>query len=471
MGERIAFATSNWKDRPNKPAGKTQAEWDAEGSSKFSGFPFPIYVGKKWSGQIVQRGEVFDYSCTNYLWRQCYDWITDGPDCAFDSSYSCGESYSTCPNTTSSYDAVTEDGWMTPKNLPASEFSGSIFSNLDAQYDYAAFDFSNLPSGVSTDKRYIIDPRFGFLGPFTREEITRFWRVVQRRALTPQYKIVGTYQRGTRKGTDAYEGSEPPCETGISSYTENSQNPNYIKQNRDETLKLRFESDLIVCDIDSPGDFYLYIRNNQIFLNSIQQNLVSYVSALQYPSCTTEAENTNLKFLQYFGVFGYKRSDIWVNTLNSNFVEPTGSFGIGEGCYWPFEIQTHRIPNVYFTHTIPQGESKDPYDYVGGSCGNAGRRSAYVKNIQEVEIPVELWAGKTKNLKVIKISYNFEGAGTGYPNYVDCGIPPFGAAPEPTINEEIPLTLKAMEFHEYATSQGEPVYDKDTGAELRDPLS
>lgn len=42
MGERIAFATTNWKDRLNKPSGTTQAAWDAAASSGFNGFPFHI---------------------------------------------------------------------------------------------------------------------------------------------------------------------------------------------------------------------------------------------------------------------------------------------------------------------------------------------------------------------------------------------------------------------------------------------
>lgn len=42
MGQKIAFATTNWKDKPNKPVNMTQAEWDARESSKFNGFPFPI---------------------------------------------------------------------------------------------------------------------------------------------------------------------------------------------------------------------------------------------------------------------------------------------------------------------------------------------------------------------------------------------------------------------------------------------
>jgi hypothetical protein len=42
MGQRVAFATSNWKDKPDKPDSMTQAEWDAYNSSEFNGFPFPI---------------------------------------------------------------------------------------------------------------------------------------------------------------------------------------------------------------------------------------------------------------------------------------------------------------------------------------------------------------------------------------------------------------------------------------------
>ena len=40
MGERIYFATSNWKDKPSKPSCYSQGEWDARNSSKFNGVPF-----------------------------------------------------------------------------------------------------------------------------------------------------------------------------------------------------------------------------------------------------------------------------------------------------------------------------------------------------------------------------------------------------------------------------------------------
>ena len=40
MGQKISFATTNWKNKPDKPDCYTQAEWDARNSSKFNGAPF-----------------------------------------------------------------------------------------------------------------------------------------------------------------------------------------------------------------------------------------------------------------------------------------------------------------------------------------------------------------------------------------------------------------------------------------------
>jgi hypothetical protein len=43
MPKKIAFATSEWKNKPGKPESMSQLEWDAYNSSKFSGFPFPVH--------------------------------------------------------------------------------------------------------------------------------------------------------------------------------------------------------------------------------------------------------------------------------------------------------------------------------------------------------------------------------------------------------------------------------------------
>jgi hypothetical protein len=40
MPERISFATTQWKDKSDKPSCYTQAQWDARNSSKFNGAPF-----------------------------------------------------------------------------------------------------------------------------------------------------------------------------------------------------------------------------------------------------------------------------------------------------------------------------------------------------------------------------------------------------------------------------------------------
>jgi hypothetical protein len=40
MPQRVSFATTQWKDKPGKPSCYTQAQWDARNSSKFNGAPF-----------------------------------------------------------------------------------------------------------------------------------------------------------------------------------------------------------------------------------------------------------------------------------------------------------------------------------------------------------------------------------------------------------------------------------------------
>jgi hypothetical protein len=40
MPQRVSFATTQWKDKPNKPSCYTQTQWDARNSSKFNGMPF-----------------------------------------------------------------------------------------------------------------------------------------------------------------------------------------------------------------------------------------------------------------------------------------------------------------------------------------------------------------------------------------------------------------------------------------------
>jgi hypothetical protein len=57
---RVSFATTNWKDRPNKPENTPQSEWDAYNSSKFNGFPFPT-PEKNQKGEEFKEWDGFTY--------------------------------------------------------------------------------------------------------------------------------------------------------------------------------------------------------------------------------------------------------------------------------------------------------------------------------------------------------------------------------------------------------------------------
>jgi hypothetical protein len=63
MPDKVAFATSNWKDKPDKPEEFSQGEWDAYNSSKFNGFPFPTIEKaqdnqpfENWNKQTTYQG-------------------------------------------------------------------------------------------------------------------------------------------------------------------------------------------------------------------------------------------------------------------------------------------------------------------------------------------------------------------------------------------------------------------------------
>jgi hypothetical protein len=66
MPQRVSFATTQWKDKPNKPSCYTQAQWDARNSSKFNGAPFasPFAIDPETNGSIktITKTAVQQYS-------------------------------------------------------------------------------------------------------------------------------------------------------------------------------------------------------------------------------------------------------------------------------------------------------------------------------------------------------------------------------------------------------------------------
>jgi len=64
MPSKVAFATTNWKDKPDKPDSLNQAQWDAMNSSAFNGFPFPFLTKDQennnfstWDGETMFEGK------------------------------------------------------------------------------------------------------------------------------------------------------------------------------------------------------------------------------------------------------------------------------------------------------------------------------------------------------------------------------------------------------------------------------
>jgi hypothetical protein len=79
MPDKVAFATSNWKDKPDKPDSMTQAEWDAYNSSEFNGFPFPIIEDLNENGEPIGFAPII----TNNFQREVFS--------SFEKTYPHGE--------------------------------------------------------------------------------------------------------------------------------------------------------------------------------------------------------------------------------------------------------------------------------------------------------------------------------------------------------------------------------------------
>ena len=58
MPDKVSFATTNWKNKSEKPAEFTQGEWDAYNSSGFNGFPFPLLEKNQANSPFQQWDKV-----------------------------------------------------------------------------------------------------------------------------------------------------------------------------------------------------------------------------------------------------------------------------------------------------------------------------------------------------------------------------------------------------------------------------
>lgn len=432
MGKKVVFATTNWKNRPNKPSDKTQAEWDAESSSGFSGFPFPIYVGKKWTNEMdyfkKTRTVTYDeggavISDSNYFTSvdigdqslnsashqlSCYY----GGDCDF-AGTSTAYSY---------YYQKKISGWMEPKTLDPIE-------GPKDEYEYPDYNIENLiPQGVSTKKRFIIGDFSGFFGPFTRDDITRFYWTRRAYSLSNQVQGISTnpdYYVSYLQYPNIGGTNSPPFTADFP--------PNDF---REDEVKAKVQGyELIVCDIDSPSDFYISLGDYMLQLSIV-------------------GDDVSIGYLNPFSNIGNAATQF------SSYVTSTC-----EEADYPGRVNEESTLTL-IGNPMSYSVNGSYYSIYGGEYGSIVSYSAS-STVENVIIPLYLWPGKVVNIESTKRT----SAAQAYSSVPLCEGEASQAGPLSSIIITQEPEFKVVRFLEYDDGNGNPIYDKYTGAILRDPVT
>jgi hypothetical protein len=503
MGKKVAFATSNWKNKPSKPANVSQADWDAENSSCFSGFPFPVFVGKKYqdgfdyflstdgaelskisSPQTITR--VTEYNVTMYdaFSSSFRPYYPPGSDEAVDNFQLISG-----PSNVTIVIMAKIAGWMEPGETLTVNYIGIPESY---NYDYPEYDFTNLPPGINASRREMIHSQFGFIGPFSRQDITRLWWTAQAATLGTEY----TYSTEMRRSF-----SNTPISTAAYDEIDN---------------KLKGPFELVVFDVDSEDDFYIQQGDlysgrlltpvpNQASGGGSSNNEAGTVAQTRIKTTISDLDDQYQPFEEEVGsATTFERSLLFHrNTysyygLRSFFYNPyeencskDNSFELQTGGEIlrkrDTEVFTIGHVNPFSTHTLVTSYNNshanpDQNTYYGTSHVCALDKFEVTVSYEELSVPFEIYEGKTVNVKVNRrketlkrllytdYDRSFQNASS---SFYDAGCNG-SSTPYPTaipINFTSGPSLKMIKFLEYDDGNGNPIYDKTTGEMLRDPVT
>jgi hypothetical protein len=483
MGQKIAFATTNWKNRPGKPDGKTQAEWDAEGSSCFNGFPFAIvkssdsFPVELWDGAVEpiqiddEDGEPFS---PGEIYRNSFPArIQQNPDATLVGD---GTDYNLIIEGTGE-EAIAnlfEIVWKIKSYQMESGFSFSASQidgyqyfggKVDASVTFTASDTSLLPiDSTNGDQIYLPN--------LSDEE--------------------GSYNKDTglflRIGVNFPEDSsdlEPPT--------------NYV-------IELTPSTDVSLGSGRRSASFLAESENSMLGLGKIsfnQNGWSGYVDGM-YDSGVSEFGHVtagvsyNNRLVTLFNDRKTYVGDEGVGSVQKTVpkvIEHEGklycNIGSFEFSYRPpyvlgefnptpmvfgqipiaFELLFDFLAYGYYRYSpyifiTPDQGIKQNFDYypleeyADSEMGRPGFNLKYFG-----ELPVRYLNKTGKVLATCKLWV--------YGQWLNYGLPSgAGEAGDISFNFNVPVVnLQAFEYNEYANSDGQPIWDKTTGAMLRDPIT
>jgi len=346
---------------------------------------------------------------------------------------------------------------------------------------------SNAPSGVTLSKmrRPLLIPDFTHLGPFSRSEITRLWWTMRQievadfsasivasaswNFLTP-VSVVGT---GFSKSESDSEPLQPLTNwpLGIASFNAKFSETNivghveydapgaiYISVSARSRADISFSFGDIYCDIDSPEDFY------------IEFGLGGYVYALSWVDF-----NPSVGPAQYvssydacnFGSISINRFNAWMSSYSwsnpivdplyvggAHSVEPgfdlTQSIDLSDSGY---KTSTVHVTNLYPPNFSFEKVTWEDWEVTSAPCSDC---------VTVITIPFEYFDGGTKYIKILSTRASADGNIYWWEEAADA-VASISSGPS--------FSIRVKEYHEYDDGNGNPIYDKNTGAILRDPVT
>ena len=370
MGQKVAFATTNWENKPNKPTGMTQAEWDAYSSSKFNGFPFPIHEKN-----------------------------TDGSDFEL-------------------WNGLFYKGDLANPNLP-------LFNR-------------SLPQSNSESAETPIDKLYGPgtnrpIGFTLNELIQIFWRVkrynINISASSESTTLSLSGATGVTSDTlfASGESGEPP----IPSITDSDE---YAGRTEADIPITNYQGLTSWASMNGAPEAYSYIHSPQLNQSSLDDGAQMTFSVNgPSPSYASAYFNIGSSVIKPFG------QDLYYPTIAVVF----GIIG-----YEPPQPQQFTDS---FTRFSSLHEAVTSYSDEPGDCGEDGGR--YCKIVYGTRAGGNI-SFMGKDIPMFKIA-QFD--------YWDAAYIPIGS-----VNGSIGSPAR---YWEYDDGNGNPIYDKFTGAELRDPVT
>lgn len=535
MGERISFATTNWKDKPGKPDCMTQGEWDALNSSKFNGLPFasPILTGfvdlratydqelttlENGLNSITQPYVDADRNITNRFGEQIFPLVSGFIDKISGSKYV----QSSLPCDKMQYQLWSGQYYEYNRSIEKKcEFNCSRFYDNFTKYDYlrtmaqVGIRFK-IPSNSTTEITPVCGPGTSAIEIDKALAINLVWRLKELELDSSTFSIT-TNMNGTAPGSlmqDTFQGSfsfrtdqKTAGQSALSGYNESQ----IINQKWEESPNDRFTAsgtvnNLIGDCVPNYLDMQVACQNtitnasfnaSSSWQASPELGPHTYTASIRLPNIfevgvellpfnerkdaiISIQDGSQTKYFLDFNKLIFIKS-FETRDASDRLGSQRRTWSWSDRAQQEIDTESRTAPRILFGNIesnigLPKKDDDAEYRLISvrGHSPERGQSKNSPKPPDPV-FPLSWWFScatetETFGFNHVNVTINLLGTDVIVPLTV-----PYSRGCGDYYNQTTTtagaIKIKGKSYYEYANSAGEAVYDKDTGAQLKDPLS